>query len=706
MSWQGGSWRGGYWKGAKGRSPKGKQGQDKKPAQDKDGKANIPQYDAECWTGGSSASSSKPSEAQQGNLQDITKLLKTVVQAGKIELPPEALAILDATDKEDTRASYSAEQKALNAKRKVFNRVQRLRDAITKKTEKFKSFRLAIRDQLANETERFEKDMVDLKDNLQKAERDLERIESGEVEMEETTTENIDELDIFGAMDIVKEKEKLKQQLEQSEASNKEMEARYMAAQRQLQDQLQAMQQQMQAMTGHGALTAGGLHGATWPISPYYPIPRVAQRWFTAVACNPCITTVLKGEHIAVQGTYSISQGRQGGGCDEQVQYRSTEKFYGSHGRHGVELHCIQQVCGSGRDALCGSVRGHQEGQLPEEKNSPFECHAPGSGSSSLAVLSYSLEGRCLSMNVLDGHASFDIFDHGSEESLSDSSLVPENSNAERIVLACSGSPEDRILGSDYFEPVTVLHARVVDSVLRHWHEKNVRGCTLDACTQWYAAWYKIDWGCTHEFTVYSSARGRNVKGCTLKRQFRVPPHLHWAFAWLLQMQRCGYAYFLLVQIAFYVTSRLCFMHFKLGHQYTGEEFVWHIARGTFWFTATVTWLWMQERAHNRSVYRWYRNADFLCQYVQVPPSNIGVGYLRAWFSIVMLLHLHKYRADHFRKIHLDMCMTDAMATWRLERTSQDCLGTLTMLRLAMMMLIMVFPCFRGRGALFLPQDQ
>ena len=140
MSWQGGSWRGGYWKGAKGRSPKGKPGQDKKPTQDKEVKANIPQYDAECWTGGSSASSSKPSEAQPGNLQDITKLLKSVVQAGKIELPPEALAILDATDKEDTRASYSAEQKTLNAKRKAFNRVQRLREAITKKTEKFKSF--------------------------------------------------------------------------------------------------------------------------------------------------------------------------------------------------------------------------------------------------------------------------------------------------------------------------------------------------------------------------------------------------------------------------------------------------------------------------------------------------------------------------------------------------------------------------------------
>ena len=268
MSWQGNGWRGGYWKGAKGRSSKGKPGQDKKPAQDKEVKANIPQYDADCWTGGSSASSSKPSEAQPGNLQDITKLLKTVVQAGKIDLPPEALAILEATDKEDTRASYSAEQKALNAKRKAFNRVQRLRDAITKKTEKFKSFRLAIREQLANETERFEKDMVDLKDNLQKAERELERIESGEIEMEEPMTEHIDEIDIFGAMDIVKEKDKLKQQLEQSEASNKEMEARYMAAQRQLQDQLQAMQQQMQAMTGHGALTAGGLHGATWPITP------------------------------------------------------------------------------------------------------------------------------------------------------------------------------------------------------------------------------------------------------------------------------------------------------------------------------------------------------------------------------------------------------------------------------------------------------
>ena len=282
------------------------------------------------------------------------------------------------------------------------------------------------------------------------------------------------------------------------------------------------------------------------------------------------------------------------------MQSRSTEKYTRSHGPHGVDLHCIQRVHGSGIDGQCGSLIDQQGGQLPEEKNSPLEFHATGSGSSSLAGLSYFLKGRCYLMNVRDGHESFVSFDQRSEESFSDSSLVPENSNAKRTVLACSGSPEDLIQRNDYFEPVTVTHANVIDKVFRHWHEKNVRGCTLDACIQRFVIWYKIDWGCTHEFTDFtfiSSLHGRNVKGCTLNRQFRVPPHLHWTFAWLFQMQRLGYAYFLFLQIAVYVASRLCFLHFKLGYQYTGEEFAWHIARGTFWFTATVTWLWTQERA-------------------------------------------------------------------------------------------------------------
>ena len=138
------------------------------------------------------------------------------------------------------------------------------------------------------------------------------------------------------------------------------------------------------------------------------------------------------------------------------------------------------------------------------------------------------------------------------------------------------------------------------------------------------------------------------MKGCTLNRQFRVLPHLHWIFAWLFQMQRLGYAYFLFLQIAVYVASRLCFLHFKLGYQYTGEEFAWHIARGTFWFTATVTWLWTQERAQPKRLQVGNRNADSRYQSEQVPPSNIGVGYLRAWFSTVMLLQI-THLQDGFR---------------------------------------------------------
>eukprot|EP00434_Breviolum_minutum_P032245 symbB.v1.2.028519.t1/scaffold3022.1/size65113/4 len=267
MSWQGAGWKGGYWKGA--RTPQRKKTeQNKKSDQAKEQK--IPQYDSDCWVVGTSASSSSRPSESAGNLQDLTKVLKTVVKAGNFELPAEAMALLESSERDDTRAAFSTEQRALNARRKAFNKVQRLKDAMGKKTEKYRSFRQAIKDQLATETERYERDMEDIKKNLKLAEAELEKIESGVVdeEMASTTPANED-MDIFGAMDLVKEKDRLQAQLRLAQENSDAKEAKYMETQRNLQHQIQAMQQQMQSMLDHGMVVPTGTRSHVWPaISP------------------------------------------------------------------------------------------------------------------------------------------------------------------------------------------------------------------------------------------------------------------------------------------------------------------------------------------------------------------------------------------------------------------------------------------------------
>ena len=266
MAWGGRQWNGSYWKGTKAKpSPKRKVDKKKDKQQPKEA---IPHYDADCWVVGSSASSSKQSDGTAaGNMQDITKLLKSVVQAGKIELPPEAMKLLEDSTKEDGRATFSAEQKTLNARRKAFNKVNRLKEAMSKKTERFAAYKQALKEQLATETERFEKDMAEIKENLAKAEADLARIEAGEPEeVTPIEVETLDTLDLFSAYDHVKEKNRLEGELNKSQAHNKIMEAKYMETQR----QLSVMQQQMQAMVEQVGIGNAGL---TWPTSTGTPPP-------------------------------------------------------------------------------------------------------------------------------------------------------------------------------------------------------------------------------------------------------------------------------------------------------------------------------------------------------------------------------------------------------------------------------------------------
>ena len=261
MSWQGGQWKN-YWKGAKGAQKKKKENGGKGGNKSKQATDPIPQYDAECWEVGSPSGPSRPSDAAGAGLQDLTKILQSVVQAGGIELPPEAKQILEATSLEESRSTFTTEQRQLNARRKAFNKVQKLKDALNKKHEKFKAFRQALKEQLNVETERYEKDVTELKEKIKQAELDLTKIEAGEV-IAEPIAEILDgEDDFLNSMAHVKEKTKLQAALAESKANSLEMESKYMAAHKQLQE----MQAQMTFLMSQ--IHPGGAHNAGMIATP------------------------------------------------------------------------------------------------------------------------------------------------------------------------------------------------------------------------------------------------------------------------------------------------------------------------------------------------------------------------------------------------------------------------------------------------------
>ena len=483
-------------KGAKGRSSKGKAGTRQKARAGK--RRSRPTYPSTTRIVGlvdRLPPHPNHRKLSQGTCRTSPSCSRRFVQAGKIDLPPEALAILDATDKGGHKGFLQCGAKGIECQTKGLQPCAATTRCDHQEDREVQKLPIGNHENNSPTRPRGSKRTWSTsKDNLQKAERELEQNR------------------IWRDRDGRAHDRAHRRDRHLWRYGHRQGEGQVEATARTVRSLEQGNGGKIHGCTATAAGSATGYATAdagyvrtwcsysgrtTWCHMAYYTssISRVGQEWLTAVASNPSTKAVLKGEHITGQGTHTISQRRQGGGCDEQMRSLSTEKYIRSHGPHGVDLHCIQRVHGSGIDGQCGSLIDQQGGQLPEEKNSPFEFHATGSGSSSLAGVSYFLKGRCYLMNVQDGHESFVSFDQRSEESFSDSSLVPENSNAKRTVLTCSGSPEDLIQRNDYFEPVTVTHANVIDEVFRHWHEKNVRGCTLDACIQRFVIWCKIDWG-------------------------------------------------------------------------------------------------------------------------------------------------------------------------------------------------------------------
>lgn len=256
------NWKGNYWGGRK-KQPRTPQTK-KKPEKPQEA---IPAYDSDKWALSSSGPSSSAKSSQSTaspSVSELTKLLKTIVEAGKFELPEEAKTLLAAQADAEVKGDMQKEQKLLNAKRKAHNKLQRLKDAVDRKKEKFKVYKLALKEQLAKETERFENDLASINKAIAETELHLEQLENGMVGEKEIHMEP-EEMELENLLESTdgKEKANLHAKVALAEKEKQEMEDKYEAMNAQLiamQMQYQSLQQQLRAPMGSTA--------NAWNISP------------------------------------------------------------------------------------------------------------------------------------------------------------------------------------------------------------------------------------------------------------------------------------------------------------------------------------------------------------------------------------------------------------------------------------------------------
>eukprot|EP00434_Breviolum_minutum_P008141 symbB.v1.2.007178.t1/scaffold436.1/size343649/10 len=178
MSTWNNSWKGNYWGGG-GRKKIPKPQQPKRKAEKPHDE--LPAYDSDRWASSSTlSSSSRPSQpAGQPSVSDLTKLLKSIVETGQLELPEEAKALLAAQAETDAKEDIQQEQRLLNAKRKAHGKILRLKDALERKKEKFQVYKAALKEQLAKETDRFQQDVEGINKAILETEAQLAQLEEG-----------------------------------------------------------------------------------------------------------------------------------------------------------------------------------------------------------------------------------------------------------------------------------------------------------------------------------------------------------------------------------------------------------------------------------------------------------------------------------------------------------------------------------------------
>lgn len=107
---------------------------------------------------------------------DLRGALQELIETNKFEIPD----TLKEYFKKDVGEEIQRDQKELNQKRKLAQKLQRLESALQKKTEQWSTFRESIREHVQQEKKRFEEDTQELEKAITNTKADLERAMKGE----------------------------------------------------------------------------------------------------------------------------------------------------------------------------------------------------------------------------------------------------------------------------------------------------------------------------------------------------------------------------------------------------------------------------------------------------------------------------------------------------------------------------------------------
>ena len=578
MSGWGQQWKGNYWTGTR-KSPKKRASKPAKGGGKKkdEAKEAMPGYDSALWSTSSPASSSA---APEPSVLELTRVLKSIVDAGQLSVPPEAALLLASQEKVELKEGMQREQRFLNAKRKAHNKVIRLQETLEGKRQKFQAYKQALKDQLIKETERFDQDVKSLKEAIVDAEAHLARLEKGE-----TTEKDQPEMEIVDIEEMLeaeegKEKANLQALLIHSQKEQQETEQKYTA----LHQQMVVMQQQYQAL----AHSLCGPHGSSTLRVNTSPVPSQEIGQSPQMPKPAAVTTLPDGARPLLSSSIPKNPRRAIHG--EEIAVQDRDRPINQHGvdcerfvtlTQLVSEHELKQACWP----KCASkLGGNYEWQ--QQDRSCYES----------------------SENSCGAFEQRPVYSSGSLERPFEADFV--------VLVRCLHELTPRRLGS-------TCRPEKCNSLTLHFVRK-VRGCTqvfrrvvenTEVCggldgrgdhrelsTSKYCYEGDVFDKPKTDYRKITGICARNERGCTryegrcnstyIKHR---PDQWHqfsprtWCF--LMMISEIGVRYVWLLQMVLLIIARLCFLQYDQGHANIGTELSWQIVRGISWAVITFSYL-------------------------------------------------------------------------------------------------------------------
>lgn len=222
----------------------GKGGKQPAPPKDKNkDKVALPSYDGLSLSS-SSTNAAKPTVEKEKDM-DLKNALKEFIAQNSFEVP----AALKEFVQTDVGHSLKEDQRQLNQKRKLVQKVERLKAAQKKKEEQWSTFKQQVKEHVTKEKARYETECQEIAEALKATQLELDKAMTGEVEIPadmETETADTDVDEIFKEDTFAKDKPMDRDQ--QKDATMAEAIMQTQAGQMMLTEQLTMLQNQVSYM--------------------------------------------------------------------------------------------------------------------------------------------------------------------------------------------------------------------------------------------------------------------------------------------------------------------------------------------------------------------------------------------------------------------------------------------------------------------------